>query len=130
MKSFNYYPLIGGQSIFDMKWHHNPHKSPPSLSQRWLYVSLWVQLIFDDILKTCLKRYNYVPNYVDDLVYEREQVNVLFCYYIEFPKINTNRQLPIFLKNNHYWRQSGYSFNLSIKLITSNLSIFYLTIVA
>jgi hypothetical protein len=50
-------PLIGGWSIFDTKWHHNPHKSPPNLSLRQFCVGLLMGLIFDDILKTRPKRY-------------------------------------------------------------------------
>ncbi len=69
-------------------------------------------------------------NCVNDLVCERQQVKVFLSSYIEFPKINIDFQLPIFLvatiiEDNHVASSNGLR-----KPVVSNLSISCLTIAA
>ncbi len=104
--------LINGQSIFDIKWHHNPRKSPLIYYKGDFVLVLWCDLYLMISWKLVQKGINLMSNnYVDNLIRKRQRIRILLCCYIEFCKINTNPQLPIFLKNNQYWRQPSCFLN-------------------
>jgi hypothetical protein len=128
-KSFSYCPLIGEQSIFDTKRHHNLHKSP-LVYHKGNFASLLVPLISNDILKTHPKGINFMlNNYVDDLICEGQWVKVFLCCCVEFPKTTHIFNFPFFFKTITIGDSQIASTTGLIKPTIINLFIYCLTII-
>jgi hypothetical protein len=129
-KAFFYYPLTSGQSIFDTKRHHNPHKSPLVCHKGNFVLVFWCDWYLMISWKLVQKGINFVPNNcVDDLICEKQWVKVIFCYCIEFPKINIDLQLSILLRTTTIGDSQVASSTNFIILKTNILFIFCLIII-
>ncbi len=80
--------LISGWSIFYTKWHHNPHKIPPNLSQRWFCLDILMQIKYHDILKIHPKGIN--------LIHKRQHVRIFFVSTLSFLKSTQLLNFPFF----------------------------------
>jgi hypothetical protein len=128
MKQFGYCLLIGRWSIFDTKWHHNPHKSPLINNKGGLVLVLWCNQNMMTSLKSIQKGINLMfDKCVNKLIGKRQHVRIFLCCHIELLEIHTNFQLPIFLGTTTIGDNQVASSTSLIKPTTSNLFMFCLT---